>query len=251
MNKYLKNLNRIEFLITMDCTGKCRHCSEGDHIHSGIHIDKKYAKKAVEVISKEYSIESVMTFGGEAMLHYDCVCEILSASRDCKIPKRQLITNGYFSKDERIIDDAVKMLKDCGVNDILLSVDAFHQETIPLDIVKYFAIRMKEAKLPVRLNPAWLVHKSHNNQYNIRTAEILGEFLQIEIDEGCGNVVFPEGRAVENFGEYFDKDKTYSNPYAENPYDIRSVSIEPDGKLLDGNIYNQSVIEILDSYKVL
>ena len=31
MNKYLKNLNRIEFVVTMACTGKCKHCSQGEH----------------------------------------------------------------------------------------------------------------------------------------------------------------------------------------------------------------------------
>lgn len=32
MNEYLKNLNRIEFVITDSCTGKCKHCSQGNHI---------------------------------------------------------------------------------------------------------------------------------------------------------------------------------------------------------------------------
>lgn len=32
LNKYLKNLNRIKFVITNSCTGKCKHCSQGSHI---------------------------------------------------------------------------------------------------------------------------------------------------------------------------------------------------------------------------
>ena len=39
MNKYLENLNRIEFVVTMACTGRCIHCSEGEHKSSGKHID--------------------------------------------------------------------------------------------------------------------------------------------------------------------------------------------------------------------
>ena len=38
MNKYLKNINRIEFVVTMACTGKCKHCSQGSHI-SNEHIN--------------------------------------------------------------------------------------------------------------------------------------------------------------------------------------------------------------------
>ena len=42
MNKYLKNLNKIEFVVTYACTGRCKHCSEGDHNSCGeaISIDK-------------------------------------------------------------------------------------------------------------------------------------------------------------------------------------------------------------------
>ena len=28
MHKYLENLNRIEFVVTMACTGRCIHCSD-------------------------------------------------------------------------------------------------------------------------------------------------------------------------------------------------------------------------------
>ena len=37
------------------------------------------------------------------------------------------------------------MLSYSGVQKVLLSVDSFHQETIPLDIVKYFAMCIKES----------------------------------------------------------------------------------------------------------
>ena len=47
MNKYLKNLNRIEFIVTYACTGRCKHCSEGDHKATGIYLDKDYAEKVV------------------------------------------------------------------------------------------------------------------------------------------------------------------------------------------------------------
>ena len=51
----------------------------------------------------------------------------------------ELITNGFFTKDKDRINEVVKQLADSGVNSILLSVDAFHQETIPLEPVKCFA----------------------------------------------------------------------------------------------------------------
>lgn len=68
-NPYLKNLNRIEFVITYACTGKCKHCSEGDHADCGEHMDGKAGARAVREIAGQYGIQSLMTFGGEPLLY--------------------------------------------------------------------------------------------------------------------------------------------------------------------------------------
>ena len=247
MNRFLKNLSRIEFVITYDCTGRCKHCSEGEHLSEGIHIDKDAASRIVYDIAEKYNIKSVMTFGGEPLLYPDSVCAIHSAAKISGIPKRQLITNGYFSNDAEKIKAVVSNLSASGVNDILLSVDAFHQETIPKEPVKLFAGEIKKAGLPVRLSPAWLVSRDDNNIYNIKTAEILSEFKAMGIDESDGNIVFPEGNALKYLKEYF-KEQIPVNPYVENPADVKSISINPDGSIWGKNAYNENIIKILDKY---
>ncbi len=39
MNPYFKNISRIEFVVTLACTGRRTHCSEGDHVLKSEHID--------------------------------------------------------------------------------------------------------------------------------------------------------------------------------------------------------------------
>ena len=53
MNEYVKNPNRIEFVVTTACTGRCKHCSEGEHIGKGRaeHID---ADAAVEATGEDF-----------------------------------------------------------------------------------------------------------------------------------------------------------------------------------------------------
>ena len=58
---------------------------------------------------------------------------------------------GYFSKNSEKIRLTAERLAESGINDILLSVDAFHQETIPLDIVKAFAEAVLTADIPIRV----------------------------------------------------------------------------------------------------
>ena len=247
MNQYLKNLNKIEFVVTYACTGRCKHCSEGDHTVCGERIDPQIAADAVRKIAAEYEIKTVMTFGGEPLLYTDVVCAIMTAAKELNIPKRQVITNGYFSKNADKIREIAERLAACGVNDLLLSVDAFHQETIPLDVVKQFATEAKKYGISIRLQPVWLVSATDDNPYNRKTREILDSFADMEISVGEGNVIFPEGNALKYLAEYFT-DELHENPYVEDPRDVRCVSFEPNGDVLGGNVYRNDIMEIIKDY---
>ena len=246
-NEYLKRLSKIEFVVTYACTGRCKHCSEGEHTACGTHIDPTLAAKAVERIAAEYDIKTVMTFGGEPLLYPEVVYAVMRTARALQIPRRQVITNGYFARSEEKTREVVRELAACGVNDLLLSVDAFHQEHIPLDAVKRFAAQAKACGIPMRLSPAWLVSREDDNPYNKKTREILGEFAGLEIPEGEGNVIFPEGNARKYLAEYFT-DQIPENPYVEDPRDVRCVSFCANGDVLDGNVYRKDVMEILQNY---
>ena len=247
INPYLKSLEKIEFVLTYACTGKCKHCSEGDHSNCGEHIDAKAAALAVEKVAGYYPIQTVMTFGGEPLLYPEAVFAIHKAAVKMNIPHRQVITNGYFSKNARRVGEIAYLLAESGVNELLLSVDAFHQESIPLDAVKLFAAQAKKCGIPIRLAPAWLVSASDRNSYNRQTRKILDSFHDMEIPEGEGNVIFPEGNALKYLARYF-KEVSPKNPYEEDPCDVRCISFSPDGDVLDGNVYEQDIMEIIKNY---
>lgn len=247
MNQYLKNLNKIEFVVTYACTGRCKHCSEGNHTSCGESIDPVIAADAVRMIGLAYDIKTVMTFGGEPLLYPDTVYAVMTAAKELNIPKRQIITNGYFSKNAEKLREVAQRLAACGVNDLCLSADAFHQETIPLDIVKQFAAEAKKWGIPVRLQPAWLVSPMDDNPYNRKTREILASFAEMSLPVGDGNVIFPEGNARKYLAEYFT-DTLPENPYREDPTDVRCVSFEPNGDVLGGNVYERGIMGILENY---
>jgi hypothetical protein len=246
-NPYLKNLNKIEFVVSYACTGRCKHCSEGDHALCGERIDPQIAADAVRSIAAEYDIRTVMTFGGEPLLYPEAVYAIMNAAWELEIPHRQIITNGFFSKDRQKIREVVERLAACGVNDLLLSADAFHQETIPLDIVKSFAREVKEKGIPIRLSPAWLVNKTDDNPYNRKTCEILNVLSSMGIPVGDGNVIFLEGNARKYLAEYY-AESIPANPYVEDPRDVRCISFSPNGDVLNGNVYHRNIIDIIKDY---
>ena len=247
-NVHLKNLTKIEFVVTYACTGRCKHCSEGEHSSCGERIDPDVAADAVRKIAREYSIKTVMTFGGEPLLYPDAVYAIMSAAAELNIPKRQVITNGYFTADADKVSEVARRLSVSGVNDLLLSVDAFHQESIPLEAVKIFAEEVKKNGIPIRLQPAWLVSPEDDNPYNLKTRQILESLCDLKIPVSEGNVVFSEGNAKKYLSEYFTDDLP-ENPYTEDPCDVKCISFEPNGRVFDGNIYHLDVMEIIKGYR--
>jgi organic radical activating enzyme len=250
VNPYLKNLEKIEFVITYACTGRCKHCSQGEHGACGVSVDPEKAYEAVLKIAERYKIKTVMTFGGEPLLYPETVCRIMDAACRSGVERRQLITNGYFTKDKSVICKTAEKLALSGVNDLLLSVDAFHMEFIPEESVKLFAIEAKNVGIHIRTQPAWLVSRDDENEYNKMTKEILKSFSDMGISENSGNVIFPEGNALKYLRGYFTGEIP-PNPYVEDPFNVKCVSFEPDGNVLGHNFYTHDILGILEEYDPL
>jgi hypothetical protein len=247
MNPYLQHLRKIEFAITDACTGRCRHCSQGEHPSTGISFPPALAAEVTRRVNRSYPLQTAMTFGGEPLLYPETVYAVMRAAREEGIPHRQVITNGCFTADPQHRREVAKRLKDCGVNDLLLSVDVFHQETLPLDAVKAFAEDCLEHRLPLRLQPAWMEGPEGNNPFDAATRKLLAAFAPLGIKVGEGNRVFPEGRAKHLPQEYFSLPR--ENPYREDPEHITCLSVEPNGNLLHSNINQEDVLQILESYR--
>lgn len=262
ISPYLK-INRIEFIVTYQCTGKCIHCSIGDRLNyadgSGFtHIEAGPAADAVKKLSERFNITSVMAFGGEPLLYPEAVYAVYDAARSSNIENRQLITNGYFTKNSEYRKQVADSLIESGLNYLLLSVDAFHQADIPLDPVYDFA--GCAAEIPnLRLHPAWVIDENHENPYNAETKKILKKFKDLGIQISSGNNIFMAGNAVKYLSEYYptpDMDLSSlcgSAPYTDKLTEITSLSLVPNGDVMVcdfviGNIYRESIDDIISHY---
>jgi len=201
-----------------------------------------------------------MTFGGEPLLYADTVCKIHAAARDCGILDRSIITNGFFSKDERKIDEVAKALCDSGVDGVWLSVDAFHQETIPVAPVVQFAEALLRHGIPsLQMHPAWVVNEASDNPYNTETRCLLKIFADKGIRITNGNNIFPSGNALKYLAEYYPPpgkvDLTVPcghESHTSRPDNVDRIGINQDGEVrtcaVIGNIYHDDIIDIIDRY---
>ena len=256
------NLKRLEFLITYRCTSNCIHCyNTGTEKSYPAHIDKNMAVDAIEEIGTKYILDSIMTFGGEPLLYPEIVSAIHEKAATFDIDKRQVITNGYWTKDKSRARKIAKLLASSGVNHVAISVDAFHQECIPLDMVRYSAEALLESGITnIKWNPCWLVSSDAENRHNSKTRIILKELEDLSIPISQGNVVEPDGRAMSNLSEYFERKRSFPGiscqdmPYLNRLDDIQSICIEPNGDIpickafTIGNAKGSNTVGILESY---
>ncbi len=260
-NQYLTP-RRVEFIVTNLCNGSCAHCyaSKQEEGYTK-HIDASLAVEIIEKIASRFDVESVMTFGGEPMLFPEAVYAIHKTAASKEVSSRELITNGYWSNNNQSTRKKAEKLAESGVNQIYFSVDAFHQEHIPLDVVRNAITSCIEVGIEdLALNPCWLVSEKDDNKYNRRTKAILQELASLPVRISDGNLVEPAGEAIKNLSEFLPSKfkmlacKCGDLPYTEPLDQLTSFSVEPDGKisvcegLSIGDASQEDILNLIDEY---
>lgn len=202
-----------------------------------------------------------MTFGGEPLLFPEVICAIHSEAARVCIPRREVITNGYLSKnyDETVI--IIKELERAGVNTVIISVDAFHQEHIPIDFVRNVARACLFVGIEhIQWDPCWVVSEDNNNRFNEKTRDILKRLEDIPVEITEGNVLEPYGFALHNLKEFLPprmnipQGSCGSMPYTDPLDSITCICVEPDGRvavcneLYIGNANDEDIIELIENY---
>jgi hypothetical protein len=94
----------------------------------------------------------------------------------------------------------------------------------------------------------------------MRTKSILRELRDLSVRLGEGNVVQPEGRAIMSLKRYLPKKMAMPEsrcgemPYTEKLDSVRSIGVEPDGRIAVcnqfyiGNASDTDVIKLIEQY---
>jgi hypothetical protein len=240
MTSYL-NPTRIEYLVTYHCNSNCKHCQLGfDKRHARpAAIDTALAVRVIHEVARAWNPSSLMTFGGEPLLYLDTVCAIHAAARECGISQRQVITNAGFPRSAPGFTTAASRLAESGVNRINISVDAFHEESIPVELVERNAGLLLEAGIPdVYWNPCWVIAPEAANPWNERTHAILAELSHLGIRADEGNILQPVGNACNWLAEYLPERMPIppgtcgDMPYTTHPDKATCISVNPDGSVI-------------------
>jgi MoaA/NifB/PqqE/SkfB family radical SAM enzyme len=182
-------------------------------------------------------MQYVMTFGGEPLLYPETVFAIHDTATKCGIPGRTIITNTSIPAAEDEFRVIAHKLADSGVNSMYLSVDVFHQEYIPLAVVKQNTRLLIDAGIEnLAWNVSWVVSPEADNPWDDQTRHILEELADLGL--GKDNItITPDGAAVHNLIEYMPPRQSIpSGTCGDKPFtgrldEVTSITVEPDGNL--------------------
>lgn len=258
------HIKRLEFLVTRQCSGRCRHCcvisAKGDPCRS--YADLEPVLDAIRQLGGVFNIDSVMTYGGEPLLYPDVTAALHKTAMDCGVIRRELITNGYFSNDAAVATAVVEKLLAAGVNDIKVSIDAFHQEYIPERRVEPFvSALLSKGFRHIAIHPAWLVSPDDANDYNKRTRDLIERLSRkYRLAISRGNIIVLSGQAKDNLWSYYaDQSLDLEAPCGQMVFtnslsDIKTLRILPNGDvalcraMVIGNLFQSSIDEIVHGY---
>jgi hypothetical protein len=251
------------FLLTFKCTAKCKHCSyRGAPTRANRHITLTDAIRWLTELTDTQPFDWLTVHGGEPFLFYDILKEIVQNAAKLGIPKVGVITNAYWATDLKTAKQALSELMDAGINRITVSIDAFHQEYIPLERAKTAIITASDLRFEkVWVDSYYINPITPSNSYDLKTIQTIDSLRDIHGVEFSGYPVGLAGRAADQLVDEVKMSKRTPSGKCTFPFwlggDLKNpnvIEIDYEGNvtlcpgLCIGNAKETSLLDVLESY---
>jgi len=128
-------------LLTYKCNSVCEFCYYNCRPEKGGLMPVETAVSAwqsLKILAGDGA--KVHITGGEPVLYWDHLLEVLRAAKNEKLGKVDLIeTNGFWATTEQIAAQRLKRLDELGMDRLKISTDPFHQEYVDTEPVRRLA----------------------------------------------------------------------------------------------------------------
>ena len=119
-------------LFTYRCTISCRHCLFAcGGARPDVVMDPR---RCVGYLGQLHELGRVVHIaGGEPMLYWDVLAEVLDRAARAGVAPHFIETNCSFAGDDAVVRERFTCFKERGVFGVLLSADPYHQEFVPAE----------------------------------------------------------------------------------------------------------------------
>lgn len=255
-------ITSVDFLLTFQCTARCRHCSYGASPERQGFMTLEHAEQWLTELKKQQPLTSLTIHGGEPFLGFELLDAILDKATELDITQKWVITNGFWATSKSVAREKLRRLKDEGLSCITFSADAFHQEYTPLGNVRIgldAAVRIGFDTVAV---DSYIVGtENQENEFNTVTNRLVNDLQEFDTVIFSQYPVAFAGRAADSLVGFVSSCAEMPSGKCQFPFwlggDLRSpeaIEIDPEGNvtlcsgLCIGNAVRQSIAELLGNY---
>jgi hypothetical protein len=255
-------LTGVDLLLTFRCPSQCKHCVYKAGPNRSGHMSRDDIQRWLSELKTSQPLEGLTVHGGEPTVYFDTLCFALHSAKQLEIPKRGIITNGYWATTDQTAQNRLLKLKRAGLTRITFSVDSFHQEFIPFKNVH----KGIEAASSIGFNHIWVdsqfLELEHpTNDYDIKTQKMLDALTDLKNIEISKYQVDFEGRAAETLAELVPPNPRIPKGKCQTPYwlgkslkEPKAIEIDYEGNvtlcpgICIGNANTTSISSLLSKY---
>ncbi|MGN1410521.1 MAG: radical SAM protein [Eubacteriales bacterium] len=115
------------------CTAACRHCMFASSPERPKQfITPEMSERTARILSKA-NTSSVHIGGGEPFINFRALCSLIESLNRYGVGVDYIETNAFWCSDDEFTKKRLNRLKELGVNTVMVSVDPFHIEFVPLE----------------------------------------------------------------------------------------------------------------------
>ena len=231
----LNNIQRpanLNLVLTYRCNFTCRHCISNCGPKRTETMSFAQAADYIDAAFEAIKLQSVGFTGGEPFLVYPLLKELLGYVHEKYHLPGGVVTNCFWAQDKKTADERITELYNCGLRNIVVSLDSFHLDFIGVNPIKNVVEAALDHNLHVTVNTV-VTRTGHIAKPDVVPLLNIDRKL-IE----CGRVTVKEfgplriGRAKECLepAEFIETEQEqYFNGAC--PFVIATPSIAPDGSV--------------------
>ncbi|SCY30808.1 radical SAM protein [Alkaliphilus peptidifermentans] len=146
----MKELLQLGLVYTLNCNASCGSCCFECHPNVESKMKLEDAFDFIRQAAESLAFNKVGISGGEALLYEDEVFEIIKYARSYGF-ETALTTNGFWGKTVQHALLKLKLLKEKGLTDLIVSTDEFHQPFVSYDYIENIFIANEIVQIPLKV----------------------------------------------------------------------------------------------------
>ena len=129
----MKTMDYSGVITNYVCTAACRHCMFASSPDRPKDFITEEMSENIAKTLKKTGTTSVHIGGGEPFMNFQALCSLIKALSKNGISIDYIETNAFWCKDDDFVKDRLETLRSLGVTSVMVSVDPFHIEFVPLE----------------------------------------------------------------------------------------------------------------------